>query len=59
MNVKYLGNKSLTPTYFKLTQYTNFGLPTQSEKISFYKVMTKGVNFELASVVDGGRVAGK
>ena len=59
MNIKYLGNKSLTPTYFKLTQYTNFGLPTQSEKISFYKVTTKGVNFELASVVDGGRIAGK
>ena len=59
MNVKYLGNKSLTPTYFKLTQYTNFGLPTQSEKISFYKVMTKGVNFELAAVVDSGRVSGK
>jgi len=59
MNVKYLGNKSLTPTYFKLTQYTNFGKPNQSEKVSVFKVMTKNVNFELASVVDSGAGTGR
>ena len=59
MNVKYLGNKSLSPTYFKLTQYFNFGTAFQSEKITFYKVMTKGVNFELETLVDSGQLAGK
>ncbi|PQJ15109.1 hypothetical protein BST99_04630 [Aureicoccus marinus] len=59
MNVKYLGNKSLTPTYFKLTQYSNFGKPNQSEKVSVFKVMTKNVNFELASVVDSGVGTGR
>lgn len=59
MNVKYLGNKSLTPTYFKLTQYTNFGKPNQTEKVSVFKVMTKNVNVELASVVDSGSQSGR
>lgn len=44
VNLKYLGNKSYDPTYFKITLYKNWGLPNQSEEIKVYRMDVKNTN---------------
>jgi len=50
VNLKYLGNKSLTPSYLKATIYHNFGTPAQRKEVKVFKLHLKGVNTELFSV---------
>ncbi len=50
VNVNYLGNKSLTPTYLKATIYHNYGKPSQTAEIKVFKLMTKNVNQQLFTV---------
>lgn len=47
VNVKYLGNKSLTPTYLKATVYWDFGTKKQRKQIKVFKLNTKNSNQEL------------
>ena len=56
VNVKYLGNKSLTPTYLKVTVYTSYGERAQRKQTRTYKLLLKGVNQRLFSFENPGRV---
>lgn len=47
VNVKYLGNKSLTPTYLKVTTYYDYGSHQQRKHVDIYKLSLKHVNQEL------------
>ncbi|NHF59225.1 TonB-dependent receptor plug domain-containing protein [Flavobacteriaceae bacterium TP-CH-4] len=47
VNIKYLGNKSLTPTYIKSTVYHNYGEASQRKEVKLTRLHTKGVNKEL------------
>lgn len=47
VNVKYLGNKSLTPTYLKVTVYHDYGSRNQGKEVKVYKLDLKNVNQEL------------
>lgn len=44
INLKYLGNKSYDPTYFKITLYRDWGLPTQSKEIKVYRINERNRN---------------
>ncbi|WP_422859750.1 hypothetical protein ACOKFD_02190 [Flagellimonas sp. S174] len=50
INVKYLGNKSLTPSYLKTTIYHNYGTKAQREEIKVFKLDIKDVNRELFQI---------
>ncbi|NNJ89730.1 MAG: hypothetical protein HKP53_10030 [Eudoraea sp.] len=50
VNLKYLGNKSLTPTFFKVTIYSNFGTKSQRKEEKVFKLQLKNVNQELFTV---------
>ncbi len=50
VNLKYLGNKSLTPTFFKVTIYSNFGTTSQRKEVKVFKLQLKNVNQELFKV---------
>ncbi|MFD0797396.1 carboxypeptidase-like regulatory domain-containing protein [Maribacter chungangensis] len=50
VNVNYLGNKSLTPTYLKATVYYNYGKISQRKEIKVFKLNLKNVNQELFKV---------
>ena len=56
VNVNYLGNKSLTPTYLKTTIYRNYGSPAQSKEVKVFKLSLKDVNQELFRLTTGNRV---
>lgn len=47
VNVNYLGNKSLTPTYLKATIYYDYGSRTQRKEVQVFKLTLKNVNQEL------------
>ena len=49
-NIKYLGNKSLTPTYLKATVYHNYGSKEQRKEVRVYKLNVKDTNQELFNV---------
>lgn len=38
VNLTYHGNKKPEPTYFKVTQYLNWGRPNQREKVNVYEL---------------------
>ncbi len=44
VNIRYMGNKSLTPTYLKATIYHNYGTTSQRKEIRLYRLQTKQVN---------------
>ncbi len=50
VNLKYLGNKSLTPTFFKVTIYSNYGTRSQRKEVKVFKLQLKNVNQELFKV---------
>ncbi|WP_396638110.1 carboxypeptidase-like regulatory domain-containing protein [Maribacter sp. R77961] len=50
VNVKYFGNKSLTPTYLKATIYHNFGSASQRKETKVFKLSLKNVNQQLFTV---------
>ncbi len=51
VNLKYLGNKSLTPTYLKVRMYKDYGTMAQTRTTKVFKLSVKGVNQELFSVL--------
>ena len=57
VNVKYLGNKSLTPTYIKATVYHNFGTKSQRREVQVFKLSLKDVNQELFRITAGGNLS--
>lgn len=54
INVKYLGNKSLTPTFLKVTQYTNYGTVDQQKEIQVIKLSLKNANMEFIQLNNRG-----
>ncbi len=50
VNIKYLGNKSLTPTYLKATIYYNYGSNSQRKETKVFKLSLMNVNQQLFSV---------
>ena len=50
VNAKYLGNKSLTPTYLKATIYHNYGSASQRKETKVFKFSLKNVNQQLFTV---------
>ena len=48
--IDYLGNKSLTPTYFKITRYNNYGTRLQTKKVEVFKLTIKNIKQELLSL---------
>jgi tetratricopeptide (TPR) repeat protein len=51
VNIKYLGNKSLTPTYLKASIYYNYGEVSQRKEVKLFKLSLKNVNQELFKLV--------
>ncbi len=56
INVNYLGNKSLSPTYLKATTYYNYGTRSQRRETQVFKLLVKDVNRELFAVSNGAVV---
>lgn len=54
VNVTYLGNKSLTPSYLKVTTYTNFGTSKQQKRVDTHKLFLKGASQELLTINNPG-----
>ncbi|WP_422079851.1 carboxypeptidase-like regulatory domain-containing protein [Ulvibacterium sp.] len=54
VNVNYLGNKSLTPTYLKATVYQDYGKPSQRQESRVFKLMAKNRNQELFKIKADG-----
>lgn len=50
INVNYLGNKSLSPTYLKATIYHDYGSRYQRKEVKVFKLNLKNVNQELFAV---------
>ena len=47
MNMTYKGNKKPAPTYFKITQYFNWGKTYQTKKIKVYKFQNERDKIQL------------
>jgi uncharacterized protein YfaP (DUF2135 family) len=56
VNAKYLGNKSLTPSYLKATIYYDYGSAAQHKEIKVFKLGLKNVNQELFKVNNTARI---
>lgn len=59
VNVNYLGNKSLTPTYLKATVYYNYGSYAQRKETRVFKLSLKEVPHELFSITTGGKLVAR
>lgn len=59
VNIKYQGNKSLTPTYLKATIYHNYGSKLQRKEIKVFKLDVKNVNRELFAVAKSPSIASR
>ncbi len=57
VNLKYLGNKSLTPSYLKVTIYQNYGSMTQSKMVKVFRLQLKEANQRLFRLNNGMKVA--
>ncbi len=54
INAIYHGNKSLTPTYLKVTTYTAYGERSQREDVRTFRLQLKGVNQKLLTLTNPG-----
>ena len=54
INVKYLGNKSLTPTYLKVTTYYNYGERDQQKQVRTFRLYLQGAWQELLTLNNPG-----
>jgi hypothetical protein len=52
VNVKYVGNKSLTPTYLRASIYYNYGQIAQRKEVKLFKLSLKNVIQELFKLVN-------
>ena len=59
VNVNYLGNKSLTPTYLKATVYHDYGTPSQRKEVKVFKLSLKNVNRQLFSLQKSSSVVAR
>ena len=59
VNLNYLGNKSLTPTYLKATVYHNYGSASQRMETKVFKLSTREVNQELFFLNIASRIASR
>ncbi|MDT0539542.1 MULTISPECIES: carboxypeptidase-like regulatory domain-containing protein [Croceitalea] len=57
VNVNYLGNKSLSPTYLKATVYYDYGSRNQRKEVKVFKLSLKNVNQELFNLQAGNKIA--
>lgn len=57
VNVRYLGNKSLTPTLLKVTIYDNYGTRAQRKEVRVFKLNLQDVNRQLFTLTKGATVA--
>ncbi len=57
VNIRYLGNKSLTPTYLKATVYHDYGSPSQLKEIKFFKLTLKNINQKLFELYNTSKVS--
>lgn len=54
VNIRYLGNKSLTPTYLKITTYYNYGQRNQQKDVKTFKLTLKDNWQKLLSINNPG-----
>jgi tetratricopeptide (TPR) repeat protein len=59
VNVNYLGNKSLTPTYLKATIYSNYGTALQRKEVKNFKLSLKNVNQQLFTLQVASKVVSR
>ncbi|MBT8204838.1 MAG: hypothetical protein KJO20_05635, partial [Eudoraea sp.] len=59
VNIKYLGNKSLTPSYLKVTIYQNYGSMSQSKVVKVFRLQLKDANQRLFGLNNGTKIAMK
>ncbi|ALM07164.1 hypothetical protein SB49_04625 [Sediminicola sp. YIK13] len=59
VNINYLGNKSLTPTYFKVDIYYNYGSPYQKKETKVFKLSLKNINQRLFQINSGNVIVSK
>ncbi|MEM7486859.1 MAG: hypothetical protein AAF348_16745 [Bacteroidota bacterium] len=59
VNIKYLGNKSLTPTYLKAKIYHNYGEKSQYGETKVFKLNVKNANRQLFNITKNISVASK
>ena len=52
VNIKYFGNKSLTPTYLKVAVYRNYGQDDQIKETKVFKLSAKNINQHLFSLLN-------
>ncbi|PWL39074.1 hypothetical protein DKG77_12695 [Flagellimonas aquimarina] len=57
VNIKYLGNKSLTPTYLKAIVYHDYGSKSQRKEVKVFKLGTKNVNQALFRINQGSSIS--
>ncbi len=57
VNMNYLGNKSLTPTYLKATVYYNYGTYAQRKEVKVFKLSLKNTPHELFAISVGAKLA--
>ncbi|QLG47150.1 hypothetical protein [Costertonia aggregata] len=59
VNTTYMGNKTLTPSYLKVTVYHNYGTASQSKEIRIFKLSLKNVSQELFTLSHSVKLASK
>ena len=59
INVNYLGNKSLSPTYLKATIYSNYGTALQKKEVKVFKLSLKNVNQQLFTLQASSKVVSR
>ncbi|WP_088341276.1 tetratricopeptide repeat protein [Robiginitalea sediminis] len=57
VNATYMGNKSLTPTYLKVTIYDNYGTRAQRKQVKVFKLKVKNVPQQLFTLTKAVSVA--
>jgi len=56
-NLKYYGNKSLDPTYFKTTIYYDYGRPSQRKEIKVFRITGDQKNIRLFNLKTGHKIS--
>jgi len=57
VNINYLGNKSLTPSYLKATVYYDYGSRNQRKEVKVFKLSLKNMNQELFRLQSSSKMA--
>lgn len=57
VNINYLGNKKLEPTYLKVTTYFNYGLNSQRKETKVFRLALKNTPSELFNLVNSSSIS--